>query len=67
MVSQATETRVKEKAEEFATVWVTAYEVARNNALGKGLPDVIVTHCAQQVADEVFNWHLQRIEDGEIG
>ena len=66
MPSNATIEMIKNEANDFATVWVTAYEEARNVVMAKGLPEVPVLHCAEQVADEVFNRYMQRIEEGEV-
>ena len=43
-----------------------AHSEARNVAMGRGLPEAFVLHCAQQVADEVFHRYMRRLEDGEI-
>ena len=65
MLSPAAQERVTKEAGGLATVWLSAYEEARNVAMGKGLPEGAVGHCAQMVADEVFNLYMQRIGDGE--
>ena len=54
------------KTPNSAAIWVEASLKARNVATSRGLPKAIALHCAQQVADEVFHRHMQRLEDGEI-
>ena len=49
-----------------AAIWAEASLKARNVATNKGLPKAMAMHCAQQVADEVFNRYMQLLEDGEI-
>ena len=54
------------KTPNSAAIWVEAHQEARSVAMNKGLPEAMVRHCAQQVADEVFHRHMRRLEDGEI-
>lgn len=65
MLSAAAEERVKEEGRDFATVWLLGYEEARNIVRAKGLPEVAVLHCAQIVADEVFNRYILRLVESE--
>ena len=65
-LSDATIEWARDVAHNFAVIWVEAYLEARKVAMSKGLPETPVLNCAQQVADEVFNRYMQRLEDGEI-
>lgn len=65
-LSDATIGWAHSEARNLAIIWVEAYQEARNVAMGRGLPEAFVLHCAQQVADEVFHRHMRRLEDGEI-
>ncbi len=65
MLSSAAQERVTQEAGVLATVWLSAYEEARRVVMAKGLPEVPVLHCAQMVADEVFNLYMQRLADSE--
>ena len=65
-LSDATIAWARGEARNFAVIWVEAYEEARNVAMGKGLPEAFVLRCAQQVADEVFNHYMRRLEEGEV-
>lgn len=65
MLSSAAEDLVKREATTFATVWILAYEEARNLAMAKGLPQTLVLHCAEMVADDVFNRYMRRLHEDE--
>ena len=65
-LSDATIEWARGVAHNFAVIWVAAYLEAQNVTMSRGLPEGPVLNCAQQVADEVFNRYMQRLEDGEI-
>ena len=66
-MSNAQQTAVTDEARQFATVWLLAYEETRRVLMEKGLPQQQVVRCAELIADEIFNRHLLRLGESEVG
>ena len=66
-MSDAQQSVVRDEARQFSTVWLIAYEEARRVLMEKGLPQQQVLRCAENIADEVFNRHLMRLGESEVG
>lgn len=65
--NDATKGWARGEAHNFAVVWIEAYLEASKVAMDRRLPKSLVLRCARQVANEVLNRYMQRLEDGKVG